>query len=263
MERARAAATKAIELDDSVAAAHTSLGRVVMSFDLDWARVKDAFERAIALNQGYATAHRWRANLLLALGRTDQALAAMRRARELEPFSLILNTGVGWVLYMSRRYDEAIASDRATLEMEPNFGMAQREIALSRSAGFCAAARHPPDSNHHAHGENRRVRQGQRSRPRSGRLRDEAVQPPRADLTRARGAPAEPRRSWSAPPSAARASIWRPTSTPSRWPWAARHHARHRRPPDRDGHRARLSFRRLTAEAWMAGTPGALVDPPG
>jgi tetratricopeptide (TPR) repeat protein len=181
MERARAAATKAIELDDSVAAAHTSLGRVVMSFDLDWARVKDAFERAIALNQGYATAHRWRANLLLALGRTDQALAAMRRARELEPFSLILNTGVGWVLYMSRRYDEAIASDRATLEMEPNFGMAQREIALSRSAGFCAAARHPPDSNHHAHGENRRVRQGQRSRPRSGRLRDEAVQPPRAD----------------------------------------------------------------------------------
>jgi TolB-like protein/Tfp pilus assembly protein PilF len=141
MERARAAATKALELDDSLAEAHTSLGRVVMSFDLDWARAQDAFDRAIALNPTYATAHQWRANLLLARGRTEEALASMQRARDLEPFSLILNTAVGWVLYMSRRYDEAIASYRATLEMEPHFGMALREIAVAfERVGRCEEA---------------------------------------------------------------------------------------------------------------------------
>jgi TolB-like protein/Tfp pilus assembly protein PilF len=131
MERARAAAAKALALDDSLAEAHTSLGRVLMSFDLQWKPAQAAFERALALNPGYATAHQWHANLLLALGRTDEALASMRRAHELEPFSLILNTAMGWVLYMSRRYDEAIAQYRATLELEPAFGMAWRELAVS------------------------------------------------------------------------------------------------------------------------------------
>jgi DNA-binding winged helix-turn-helix (wHTH) protein/tetratricopeptide (TPR) repeat protein len=141
MERARAAATKALELDDSLAEAHTSLGRVAMSFDLDWDRAQGAFDRAIALNPNYATAHQWHANLLLALGRTEEALAAMQRARDLEPFSLILNTAVGWVLYMSRRYDEAIANYRATLEMEPHFGMALREIAVAlERVGRCEEA---------------------------------------------------------------------------------------------------------------------------
>jgi TolB-like protein/Tfp pilus assembly protein PilF len=141
MERARGAATKALEIDDSLAEAHTSLGRVVMSFDLDWARAQDAFDRAIALNPNYATAHQWRANLLLALGRTEEALASMQRARDLEPFSLILNTAVGWVLYMSRRYDEAITNYRATLEMEPTFGMALRELAVAlERVGRCEEA---------------------------------------------------------------------------------------------------------------------------
>jgi tetratricopeptide (TPR) repeat protein len=65
----------------------------------------------------------------------------MRRARDLEPSSLILNTAVGWVLYMSRRYDEAIASYRSTLEMEPRFGMALREIAVPlERVGRCEEA---------------------------------------------------------------------------------------------------------------------------
>jgi tetratricopeptide (TPR) repeat protein len=112
-----------------------------MSYDLDWARAQAAFARAIELNPAYVTAHQWHANLLLALGRTDDALAAMQRARALEPFSLILNTAVGWVLYMSRRYDDAIAAYRTTLEMEPNFGMALREIALAlERVGRCDEA---------------------------------------------------------------------------------------------------------------------------
>jgi tetratricopeptide (TPR) repeat protein len=141
MERARAAAAKALELDDSLAEAHTSLGRVLMSFDLDWTHARDAYDRALTLNPNYATAHQWHANLLLALGRTEEALASMHRARDLEPFSLILNAAVGWVLYMSRRYDEAIACYRATLEMEPNFGMALREIAVAlERVGRCDEA---------------------------------------------------------------------------------------------------------------------------
>jgi hypothetical protein len=141
MELARAAATKAIGLDDSLAEAHASLGRVLMSFDVDWAQANDAFARAIALNPGYATAHQWRANLLLALGRTEEALTSMQHARALEPFSLILDTAVGWVFHMSRRFDEAIASYRATLEMEPNFGMGLREIAVPlERVGRCEEA---------------------------------------------------------------------------------------------------------------------------
>jgi TolB-like protein/Tfp pilus assembly protein PilF len=141
MELARGAATKALELDSSLAEAHTALGRVLMSYDLDWARARAAFARAIELNPAYVTAHQWHANLLLALGRTDDALATMQRARSLEPFSLILNTAVGWVLYMSRRYDDAIAAYRTTLEMEPNFGMALREIALAlERVGRCDEA---------------------------------------------------------------------------------------------------------------------------
>jgi TolB-like protein/Tfp pilus assembly protein PilF len=141
MDRARAAALKAIELDDSLAEAHTSLGRVLMSFDFDWAGAEAAFQRAIALNPGYATAHQWYANHLLARGRAVEALASMRRARDLEPFSLILNTAVGWVLYMSARYDEAIVQYRATLELEPAFGMAWRELAMSlERVGRCDEA---------------------------------------------------------------------------------------------------------------------------
>jgi len=130
MPKAKAAVVKALELDDGLAEAHASLARIKMDFDWDWAGAEREFKRALELNPNYATAHQWYANCLLAVGRMEEALAEITLACEMEPFSLILNCARGWVYYMSRQYDRAVEQYRRTLEMEPHFVMAQREIAL-------------------------------------------------------------------------------------------------------------------------------------
>lgn len=88
---------RALALDDGLAEAHASLGRIRTSFDWDWTGAEEEFRRALALNPHYATAHQWYANLLLALGRTDDAISEIGRAWALEPFSLVLNCARGWV----------------------------------------------------------------------------------------------------------------------------------------------------------------------
>jgi len=129
--RAESAALRALDLDETLAEAHTSLGWATMS-QWRWQEAERAFQRAIELNPGYATAHHWYALYLSwSLGRLDEALAKAKRAQELDPLSLIINSTVGEALNNLGRYDEAIEQLRKTLELDPNFGRAQLLLGLA------------------------------------------------------------------------------------------------------------------------------------
>jgi len=131
LPRAKAAAMKAVELDDSLAEAHASLGLVlVCSFKP--AQSAKEFERAIQLNPNYATAHHWYARLtLLMTGEFDRAMAEAKRADELDPVSPIIHVDLGMVHLMSKRYDKAIEQYHDTLEMNPEFYFAHRYLGLA------------------------------------------------------------------------------------------------------------------------------------
>src|SRR6266700_1981943 len=120
--KAEAAAKKALELDDKLAEAHTSLALAIWLYDFDFSRATREFQRAIELNPNYAAAHQqYGNNTLSALGRFDDAIVEGKRAVELDPLSLIINTDLGTNYLYARRYDEAIAQLRKTLEMTPGF----------------------------------------------------------------------------------------------------------------------------------------------
>jgi TolB-like protein/Flp pilus assembly protein TadD len=126
---AKAAAEKALELDDTLAEAHTSLGQILLFYDLDFAGATREFERAIALNPNYATAHHWYGfGPPLALGEFDRAVAELNRAQKLDPLSLIINADLGVVLIAAGRYDEGIAQLRKVIEMDPRFYYAHLKL---------------------------------------------------------------------------------------------------------------------------------------
>ncbi len=122
MPKARAAALKAIELDDSLAEAHTSLALVAESYDYDWKTAEKEFRRALQLNPDYPTAHQWYAEFLSWQGRFDEAFAESERARQLDPRSLVIAGDHGAILYFSRQYDRALAHCRGVVEMDPGVG---------------------------------------------------------------------------------------------------------------------------------------------
>jgi len=129
--RARAAAQKAVELDDSLAEAHTSLAYVFF-VDFEYAQSAKEYERAISLNPNYAMAHHWfGSGPLNALGRFDQAIAEGKRALELDPASPIISASLGAIYKNARRYDEAIAQLRDTVEMHPEFYWAHRFLGVA------------------------------------------------------------------------------------------------------------------------------------
>jgi len=122
MSRAKAAAEKALQLDGDLAEAHASLGLIAYHFDWNWASAQRHFERAIALNPNYATAHHWYAEAyLMPMGRADEAIAELRKAKELDPLSAAIATDLGKELYFVRRYDEAMVELRGVLELDPDF----------------------------------------------------------------------------------------------------------------------------------------------
>ena len=121
MPKARAAALKALELDEKLADAHVSLALIAQNYDWDWQTSEKEFLRAISLDPNYATAHHWYAEHLALLGRFDEAFREMQRARELDPLSLIIQVDNGVFLYFSRQYDRAIAQFRAVLDLDPDF----------------------------------------------------------------------------------------------------------------------------------------------
>jgi len=130
--KAKAAALKALQLDDKLAEAHIALAFLLYGADLDMAGSISEFQRAIALNPNYATAHHWYGNgPLTALGRFDEAMAEGKRAVELDPLSPVINADLGQNLYNARRYDEAIAQLRKTLEIDPTFYYAHYNLGVA------------------------------------------------------------------------------------------------------------------------------------
>src|SRR5881409_310950 len=123
--KAMAAAKKALELDDTLAEAHTSLAIAFWLYDFDFSQAIREFQRAIEVNPNYAIAHQQYGNITLsALGRFDDAIAEGKRAVELDPFSLVINTDLGSNYCYARRYDDAVAQLRKTLEMDAGFYIA-------------------------------------------------------------------------------------------------------------------------------------------
>jgi len=117
-------ALKALEIDDTLAEAHTSLAYSASAIDWDWQSAEAEFRRAIENNPSYPLARHWYAYHLISLGRVDEAIAEIEQAEEIDPTSLIINTDVGHILYFAQRYDEAIAHYLKVLEMDPEFRVA-------------------------------------------------------------------------------------------------------------------------------------------
>jgi len=126
---AREAVAKALELDDSLAEAHATLGWIKMVNEWDWEGGRQQFLRAIDLNPGYATAHQWYAVYFVAKRQWHEALAEMRRAQEIDPLSLVIGALVGEMLLGVGEYDEAIEQYNRTLEIEPGFLLAHFGLA--------------------------------------------------------------------------------------------------------------------------------------
>ena len=130
--KGKAAALKALQLNDRLAEAHTALAYLLYLGDMDMAGSTAEFERAIALNPNYATAHQWYQNgTATAFGRFDQAIAEGKRAIELDPLSPVINTDLGYTLINARRYDEAIVQLRKTLEIDPTFYYAHYSLGMA------------------------------------------------------------------------------------------------------------------------------------
>ncbi|HET6671622.1 MAG TPA: protein kinase, partial [Pyrinomonadaceae bacterium] len=121
MPKAKAAAMRALELDETLAEAHASLARVLASYDWDWTNAEKEYKRAIELNPRYPVAHQWYGGYLAVMGRTNEALAERKRAQELDPLSLIINSELGMAFYYARDYDQAIGQFEKTLELDQNF----------------------------------------------------------------------------------------------------------------------------------------------
>ena len=119
--KARAAAHRAVELDDHLAEAHVSVAVVAQDFDWDWKTAESEYRRAIALNPNYATAHHWYAEYLTLMGRFDESRVEMQRARQLDPLSLIIASDNAVFLYYARQYDASIRQFREVIDMEPNY----------------------------------------------------------------------------------------------------------------------------------------------
>jgi serine/threonine-protein kinase len=132
LPQAREAAERALALDDQLAEAHASMGKILTDYYWDWARAESELQLALRLNPNDANARRWYAVLLASLGRFDESVVEARHAVELD-LSPVASTELGNVLYRARRYDEAISVLRKTLDIEPNFVSARAYLALCYS----------------------------------------------------------------------------------------------------------------------------------
>ena len=127
--KAKAAALKALELDNSLAEAHAALGFVLLYWDWDWSAAESELKRAIELKPSYVVGHHWYAEYLSAMGRHDQAIAEIKRAQELDPLSPLMLAIGGEVCNYAHRYDQAIQQCRKALELDLNYALAHRNLA--------------------------------------------------------------------------------------------------------------------------------------
>jgi len=131
MPKAKEAALKALELDNTLSEAHTSLAMINLLFDWDWAGAEREFKRAIELDPNNANAHHWYSHYLLPMGRTEESLAESKRALENGPLDLILNVHLGWHYLYTRQYKLAAEQFNKSLEMDPNYVQARRYLGLT------------------------------------------------------------------------------------------------------------------------------------
>jgi TolB-like protein/Flp pilus assembly protein TadD len=129
--KAKAAALKALELDENSAEAHTSLAYVLQSHEWDWVAAEREYRRSIELDAGYATGHQWYGILLACLRRLDEAIFHTLEAVKLDPLSIILYTTAGDSYYYARRFDDAIAMYRKAIDFDPSFHQARFDLGRS------------------------------------------------------------------------------------------------------------------------------------
>ena len=132
--QAKDAALKALDLDESLAEAHTSLAGIACTFEADWLGAEREYRRALEINPSYAIAHQWWGTTLAGLGRHAEAAAEMRRALEIDPVSLRAGNAAGLALYLARRYPEAIEQYTKTLELEPEYAPAHTGLGRAYRA---------------------------------------------------------------------------------------------------------------------------------
>jgi eukaryotic-like serine/threonine-protein kinase len=131
MLRAKEAARKALEIDESMAEAHVEMGTVSLWYDWDWAAAQREFRRATELRPDYAPVHEFQGWALVSVGRFEEGLAANKRALELDPRSAEISEVFGHDLYFARQYDQAIQQLRAALDLDPNYWFARVFLGLA------------------------------------------------------------------------------------------------------------------------------------
>jgi tetratricopeptide (TPR) repeat protein len=128
MPKAETAALKALQMDDSLAEAHTSLAVVKFEYRWDWSGAEKGFKRAIELNPNYPTAHHQYGWYLAYLGREEEALTEIKRALQLYPLSIKIKVDINAPCYIMRQYDQSIEQSRKVIEMNPNFYLAHYTV---------------------------------------------------------------------------------------------------------------------------------------
>ncbi len=131
MPKAKAAAQRAVDRDSALAEAYTSRAFVKLSYDWDWLGAEADFRRALQLNPKYPTAHQWYASYLMQMGKFDRAKEEIKEANNLDPLSPIISSNAGLYSYYEHNYDEAINKYKQTLQIEPDFWVAQHYLALA------------------------------------------------------------------------------------------------------------------------------------
>jgi DNA-binding winged helix-turn-helix (wHTH) protein/TolB-like protein len=129
--KGKQAAVKALEIDSTLAEAHTSLAFIRFRWDRERLEAEKEFQLAIRNKPGYAPAHQWYSSYLVAVERFDEAIAEAKRAQELEPLSFISSAHLGWILYLAGHYDQAIEHCKRLLDVDSNFFPARRYLGLA------------------------------------------------------------------------------------------------------------------------------------
>ncbi|MEP6703856.1 MAG: tetratricopeptide repeat protein [Acidobacteriota bacterium] len=129
--KAKAAAEKALAIDNTLAEAYTALGQVQSYYEWDWTGAEEQFQKGIALNPNYPLLHHWRSLNLMAMGRSDEARSAMQRSLELDPLLIIANVNLGRIDYYQGRYDEAIKQYERALDLDDNFMRTHLRLSMA------------------------------------------------------------------------------------------------------------------------------------
>jgi len=132
--KAKEAATRALEIDESSAEAHTSMAFIKFRWDWDRTATEREFQEAIKLKPAYAPAHQWYSSYLVAVERFDEAIAEAKRTEELEPLSFVASSHLGWIYYLSGQNDKAIEQCKKILELDPSSFPARRYLGLAYEA---------------------------------------------------------------------------------------------------------------------------------